>query len=131
MSDLQIIHKRKTGYTLKEIHDYHMSLNPCLDEIICLVHVVRVCHENNLPFGREQILRVFNRYYQKQFHMDKKSYLEFINQWASDKMLVFKKERSEKVCCRPPFFEKTAILSKENDSDLSEQGKIKTSEDLA
>jgi hypothetical protein len=107
MSDLQIIHKRKVGYTLKEIHDYYMACNPCLDELVCLTHVVQVCHQNNLAFTPIQVLKVLNKHYSKEFHGDKKSYLEWINRWTSNKMLVFKTEGSKKVCCRPPILEKT------------------------
>jgi hypothetical protein len=111
MSDLQIIHKRKTGYTLKEIHEYYISLNPYLDEIVCLTHVARICSENNLPFTPQQVLKVFNKHYSKDAHGDKRTYLKFINGWTSNKLLVFKTEVSKKVGCRPPILEKRGDLN--------------------
>lgn len=96
-----ILYKRKKNYSLKEILYFFSQQEPYLDEMLCLVHIVRVCFENNLPFSESQIKRIFNKIYKKEFHGSKQSSWEFLQQWSSNKIIKFKSDPFLKVASTP------------------------------
>lgn len=114
MSDQQIIYKRKMGYSLKDVYEYHESYNPYLDNFINLCHVVRICYEQNLPFEAAQIKRVFNKVHNKVFHGNKSSCWKYIAHYAGKKILCFKTPvYNQKVASSPMFFDKTSDMAKD------------------
>jgi hypothetical protein len=124
MSDLQIIHKRKMGYSPLEIYKYYQDCEPCLDDLICLAHVVQVCEKAGLPFGKIQVKKVFNKLYRLEFHGSKTDYWNFIAKHCTNKVLVFKTEQShvKKLPVDPPFSEKEAYSIAFSDSISSDRG---------
>jgi len=119
-SDRDICHKRKMGYSLKEIHASFMAYEPLMDDLLALNHVVRICHENGLPFTPQQIKRVFNKIYLRELHGGKKDNWNFLKKWFGKKLFQFKTEKphlSSKVPSTPPFFDKNASLLNEKRSN--------------
>jgi len=49
-----------------------------LDEIITLVHILNVLNRANLAVSKNEVRNNFNRFYKKDYHGDKKSYLSWI-----------------------------------------------------
>ena len=90
--DKQIIYKRKMGYSLMEIYKYKQSVEPGEDDLLSLNHVVRVCHEEGLPFTLSQIRRVFNKVFKKEYHESSILGLNFLKQWKGNKLLKFESE---------------------------------------
>lgn len=102
--DKQIIYKRKMGYSLKDIYNYKQTVESGEDELISLNHVVRICHEEGLPFTLSQIRKVFNRIYSLEHHESKILSLNALKQWKGNKLLKFQIEKPQpfqKVCFGP------------------------------
>lgn len=55
-----------------------ISWNPFLDEIVCLCEVCSILDKHNLAVSRNEVKKAFNKYYSKEFHGDKISYLNWI-----------------------------------------------------
>jgi len=51
-----------------------------LDDIVILVHILNVLNKGNLAVSKNEVRNNFNRFYKKDFHGDKKSYLSWIYQ---------------------------------------------------
>jgi len=49
-----------------------------LDEQIVLAHILNVLKDNNLSVKKSEILYCFNKNYSRNFHGDKRSYLNWI-----------------------------------------------------
>ncbi len=100
-----IICKRKTGYSLKQIHKSFMGFEPLIDNLLALNHVVRICHEQGLPFTATQVKRVFNKTYIKySIHGSRNEALKFLKKWFGKKIIQFKTEKThpyQKVTSSP------------------------------
>jgi hypothetical protein len=74
-SDKELIKRRKAGSGLLELFEYQCSIDPYLDELVNLAHIVRICSESNLPFYRNSVLKIVSKYHKLKFHGIKGSYL--------------------------------------------------------
>ena len=72
--------KKKSGiFTIfKWVREYANFKN--LDKIIVLIHVLNILNKYNLAVSKNEVRNTFNRFYSRDFHGDKKSYLEWIYQ---------------------------------------------------
>ncbi len=77
-----LIFARKRGEPISVIFKISEGKNPHLDEMIILTSILRQCYENNCPFTFEEISKLFNIVYCREFHSSKegciKSLLKFL-----------------------------------------------------
>ena len=86
--DLKIIDMRKNEraglFTIfKWVKKWEDFTN--LDEIIVLVHILNVLNWANLAVSKNEVRNNFNRFYNKDYHGEKKSYLAWIYKQTSIK----------------------------------------------
>ncbi len=77
-----IIEMRKNRCKISTIFEWLLKWDNFsnLDEIIVLTHIKNILNDHNFAVSKNEIQRVFNKFYNKDFHGDKKSYLAWIYQ---------------------------------------------------
>lgn len=78
--DHQIIQMRKGGAYILTIHKWLVGCDSFsqLDEQIVLCDICRILNDSNLAVSRNEVRKVFNKFYNKNFHGEKNSYLNWI-----------------------------------------------------
>lgn len=77
----RIVRMRKQDNSyITTIHAEALRWNPLLDEIVVLCDVLRILDKHNFGVSKNEVRSCFNRFYKKEFHGDKKSYLNWIYQ---------------------------------------------------
>lgn len=87
MSDIEsinsfIVEKRQNeNWGLPRLHKWLNTWHnfQMLDDEVILIHLVRVLKQNNLKVTKNEVRNCFNRFYQKAYHGEKRSYLNYIN----------------------------------------------------
>jgi hypothetical protein len=75
----KIIKMRKENNSyIVNILEEAIKWNPNLDEIVVLASVLKILDKNSLAVSRKEVLTAFNRYYSREFHGDKDSYLAWL-----------------------------------------------------
>lgn len=69
--------KENNSYVLTLLQET-ISWNPMLDEIVCLCDVLRILDRRNLAVSRNEVKKAFNKFYSKENHGDKISYLNWV-----------------------------------------------------
>ena len=77
--ETRIVRMRKedNSYVITNLQEA-ISWNLNLDEIVVLCDVLRILDEYNLGVSKNEVRTAFNRHYNKTFHGDKRSYLNWI-----------------------------------------------------
>tara|TARA_Y100000310_G_C20654930_1_gene801488 strand:+ start:489 stop:914 length:426 start_codon:yes stop_codon:yes gene_type:complete len=78
--DLKILEMRKNNCGLFTIHKWLNQWGDfqILDEIVVLGHILNIVDKNNLAVSRSEVLYTFNKFYSKEYHGDKRSYLNWL-----------------------------------------------------
>ena len=76
--DNQIVAMRKNNSYISTIHKWVVQQLPMLDEQVCLARVLDVLDKNNLAVSQGEVRNAFNKFYHKDFHGDKQSYLAWM-----------------------------------------------------
>jgi len=78
--DQRIVELRKQKWGLFRIHKWLSQWDnfSCLDEQIVLSHILGVLDDNHLAVSRNEVKYCFNQYYKREFHGDKRSYLNWM-----------------------------------------------------
>ena len=74
----KIIQMRKRNAFLLTLVKEYAFWNPFLDEEICLCGVLSILDNVKLAVSRNEVRTAFNKFYSKEFHGDKKSYLAWL-----------------------------------------------------
>lgn len=70
LDDAEIIRLRKSGANPAQLLDSFTSRNLLIDPLICLTHVLRVCHEHNLPLSRGDCRRLYKKNFDRAIHVE-------------------------------------------------------------
>jgi hypothetical protein len=70
--------RKKDNCFILTILNEAIKWNPFLDKIIVLCDVLRILDKNNLAVSRNEVRKAFNKYYGRDYHFDKISYLNWI-----------------------------------------------------
>ena len=96
----RIIELRKDKYGLFRIHKWISQWDnfSMLDEQITLAHILNVLNSEKMNVTKNEILYTFNKYYKRDYHGDKDSYLKFLyglvdNKKTSHRVVSDTKER--------------------------------------
>lgn len=83
----KIIQLRKNKWGLFRIHKWLSQWGDFqnLDEIVVLAHILNVLNSQNLNVSKSEIKYCFNKFYKRDFHGDKKSYLKWLYELVNDK----------------------------------------------
>ncbi len=115
------------GYSLFEILKYKQSTEPMEDNLLSLNHVVRVCHEERLPFTLSQIKRVFKKVFKKGYHGSPILSLNFLKQWKGNKVIKFQPETPvtiSKVLSGPIKSTQKRPVTNDNQNKVNSYGEI-------
>jgi hypothetical protein len=89
-----IVVSRKRGESISYLFRQKQVTNICLDDMIILNNIVRVCYKHNVPFTFKDIERLFNKIYRKEFHGSKEANKLFLSQYLKEESNVSKMEAS-------------------------------------
>ena len=89
-----IIEMRCNRAYVKTIHQWVISQCSLLDEIVCLSRVITTLDDRNLPYSRKEVRTAFSRYYNKEFHGNTQSYLNWLCRNCSNKIVFPSKLKS-------------------------------------
>ena len=95
--DNNIFFKRQNGYSPRDIFKTMQGNEPCLDDLLLLNHLARVCSGKGLPFSQKQIKRLFNEVHRFEFHGNKAEAWTFLKTFCSKKLIIFKSENTKKA----------------------------------
>jgi len=95
--DNNIFFKRQNGYSPRDILKTMQGNEPCLDDLLLLNHLARVCSGKGLPFSQKQIKRLFNEVHRFEFHGNKAEAWTFLKTFCSKKLIIFKSENTKKA----------------------------------
>lgn len=84
-----IINARKRGEPISHLFRIKEANSPYLDEMINFYDILRICRDAHCPFRLEEIIRLFNKIYNKKYHGSKKASLN----WAK-RFLIPPKENT-------------------------------------
>lgn len=78
--DIKIVDMRKDKCRILTIHKWLVEWDyfSQLDEQIVLCHILRVLDENSIAVSRNEVRTCFNKFYNKNYHGDKKTYLSMM-----------------------------------------------------
>jgi len=78
--DKKIIEMRKQKQGLYRIHKWLSQWSDFsqLDEMVVLAHILRVLDQKNMAVSRREVLNCFNKFYNEDYHLDKKGYLNWL-----------------------------------------------------
>lgn len=79
----KIIQLRRKGEPISHIFREVSKDNPYLDEMIQLNEIIIKCNERGIPFTYNEIIRFFEKIYNKEYHGDKKECKEFLLKYLS------------------------------------------------
>lgn len=103
----KILEMRNGGARINTIHKWLICWDNFsqLDEIVCLSHILNILNKNNLAVSRNEVRTCFNKNYNKEFHGDKQSYLN----WIYKNFSIKKGTLVETSQARDVVFEKRAV----------------------
>ena len=129
--DKQIVEMRKKKYGLYRLHKWlsQWSSFSQLDEMITLANVLNILNKNNLAVSRNEVRNCFNRFYKREFHGDKKSYLAWLyNEFHVKKGAVVQPKRSHRVISSTKIPFSIAFFRQTNNSPTKQQEVLKNEE---
>lgn len=124
--DVKIVEMRKAGSYVLTIHDWLREFDnySMLDEQVVLCHICSVLNDANLAVSRNEVRKVFNKYYHKDWHGDKKSYLNWIYSEFKIKnnTRVYTPQVRKKIAIPQTTDTKTRLNLQENEKNILRQG---------
>lgn len=83
-----ILSARKRGESISYLFRTKQSTSPCLDDMIILGNIVRVCYENSLAFSFNEIDRLLCTIYYRDFHGSKEGCIKWLSKYLIKEPLL-------------------------------------------